>query len=150
MSGGASPVCISLQAWLWTRGELRMGTRTAEPLGVVQERGSAQLGTGVPTVPRDHREPQAGAGRGRRAARQAGDGAEGPPPSSTAVVENRSILEKPRSPARRMGPHPQRDPGRTSTDSRQAFPAGPVVKNLPAQRTGQGSDFCSQKIPRSS
>ena len=29
------PVCTALQAWLWTRGELRMGTRTAEPLGVV-------------------------------------------------------------------------------------------------------------------
>ena len=56
------PVCTSLQAWLWTRGELRMGTRTAEPLGVVQERGSARLGTRVPTVPRDHREPQPGAG----------------------------------------------------------------------------------------
>lgn len=95
---------------MWTRGELRMGTRTAEPLGVVQERGSAQLGTGVPTVPRDHREPQAGAGGGRRAARQAGDGAEGPPPSSTAVVENRSILEKPRSPAPEDGPPPPKGP----------------------------------------
>lgn len=74
----------------------------------------------------------------------------GPTPQQHCGCENRSIPEKRRSPARRLGPHAQRDPGRAPTDSRQAFPAGPVVKNLPAQRRGQGSDFCSQKIPRSS
>lgn len=101
---------VSLQARLWTRCQLRTGTHPAVCGGTAWAQapgghGRAGLCTasnGADRTPRS----QPGAGRGRRAARQAGGGAEGPPPAGlrmqTTVASSRN---KPRP---EDGPHPQR------------------------------------------
>ena len=134
------------------RQQLRTGTHPAVcgsmawpgPLGVVKEQGSAQLGTG-PIARLDHsHELGEDAGRpgrqwvGLRVHPQQDQGCRQPwHPRET-------------SPTQRMGPHPQRDARRTSSDSRrqrQGFPGGPVVKNLPASAGAGGHDQLAAGLP---
>ena len=80
--------------------------------GLVVDEGRAENGDPHSRAPggRDHREPQPGAGWGRRAARQAGDGAAGPPRSSTADARTVASRRNEEAPPGGWAPTPKGTP----------------------------------------